>query len=280
MGSGARPAAAPLPDREPSELVGLRLPQPAVQPAAGDAVARRRDALDGPPAGPVAAQPAGRRRPPAAALGRAAPTVAQPAPAASRRTVARRPAPARLYDATPRARSHGGRPARRPPRRAARPVAARDALKRRRANVLFVLALVAACSLFLAATTKAPAMLYVFGGVVRRPRRLRCVLGQLRQRELAPAAGARRARRRRRAPAARRSRARPAAPQAAAGAAPGVDQPPGRRPAGRPADRWSARRLTPAPIAPSRSPPAPARRYTRARPRGCSSVGRAQQSHC
>src|SRR5262245_37604674 len=65
----------------------------------------------------------------------------------------------RLYDATPRPRSHGSaagptsRPARpdRTRRPAPRPVSSREAVKRRRANVLFVLVLVAGCSLFLAA---------------------------------------------------------------------------------------------------------------------------------
>ena len=65
--------------------------------------------------------------------------------------------------------------------------AARDAVKRRRANVLFVLVLVAACSLFLAATTKAEAMLYVFGVAFLALCGYVYVLGQLRQREQPPA---------------------------------------------------------------------------------------------
>ncbi|MET0908984.1 MAG: hypothetical protein ABWZ99_05895 [Ilumatobacteraceae bacterium] len=95
---------------------------------------------------------------------------------------------ARLYDATPRARSHGDRPAT-PSRSAGRPapVPARAALKRRRANVLFVLAFVSSCSLFLAATTKAPAWLYLFGASFVALAGYVWVLGQLRQREQAPA---------------------------------------------------------------------------------------------
>jgi hypothetical protein len=91
--------------------------------------------------------------------------------------VRRRPDPVRMYDATPRVRSHAAT--------IARPtVNRRDVLRRRRANVLFVLALTAACTLFLAATTGAQAMLVVavvaivalFGYVY--------VLGLQRQREL------------------------------------------------------------------------------------------------
>ena len=93
---------------------------------------------------------------------------------------------ARLYDATPRARSHADRPAARPaPGPAGAP--ARAAVKRRRANVLFVLAFVSSCSLFLAATTKAPAWLYVFGASFVALAGYVWVLGQLRQREQPPA---------------------------------------------------------------------------------------------
>ena len=53
--------------------------------------------------------------------------------------------------------------------------------------MLFVLALVSACSLFLAATTKAPAMLYVFGASFLALAGYVWVLGQMRQREQAPA---------------------------------------------------------------------------------------------
>ena len=58
-------------------------------------------------------------------------------------------------------------------------------MKRRRANVLFVLVLVAGCSLFLAATTKAEAMLCVFGVAFVALCGYVYVLGQIRQREVA-----------------------------------------------------------------------------------------------
>ncbi len=66
--------------------------------------------------------------------------------------VRRRPEPGR-YDVTPGARSHADIPR--------LTVNRRDVIKRRRANVLFVLGLTAACALFLAATTGAQAMLVV-----------------------------------------------------------------------------------------------------------------------
>jgi hypothetical protein len=50
---------------------------------------------------------------------------------------------------------------------------------------MFVLALVAGCALFLAATTKAESMLYVFGGAFFALCSYVYVIGQLRQRELA-----------------------------------------------------------------------------------------------
>jgi hypothetical protein len=102
---------------------------------------------------------------------------------------------ARLYDATPRVRSHGDRPAA-PARAAGRPAAraaavpARAALKRRRANVLFVLALLSACSLFLAATTRASAMMWVFGASFVALAGYVWVLGQLRRRDQAVAVAA------------------------------------------------------------------------------------------
>jgi hypothetical protein len=66
----------------------------------------------------------------------------------------RRPEPVRMYDAASRLRSHADT--------VTRPhVSRRDALKRRRANVLFVLGLTAACALFLAATTGAQAVLVI-----------------------------------------------------------------------------------------------------------------------
>ena len=56
-------------------------------------------------------------------------------------------------------------------------------MKRRRANVLFVLVLVAGCALFLAATTKAEAMLYTFVLAFMGLCGYVYLLGQVRQRE-------------------------------------------------------------------------------------------------
>ena len=258
MGSGARPAAAPLADREPSELLGLRLPQPAVEPAAGDAVTRawrcarwpgrwrrRRSAVPPPPAAP--------------ASGRAAPTAAQPA-----RTPASRPASPASPSIAGAAPSRAARTTPRPgsaatPSASPAPVNPRDALKRRRANVLFVLALTAASTLFLAATTQVAADDLGVRRLDRRPARLR-----LPARPAAPA-------RARRAGAGRRSRARPPRrqapdpPRATVGATArrrlaARSPPAARRTAGRtPSDagRRSAR-----PIGMGRRPPS---RYTRAR---------------
>jgi arginine exporter protein ArgO len=53
--------------------------------------------------------------------------------------------------------------------------------------VLFVLVLVAGCSLFLAATTKATVLLYVFGAAFVALCGYVYVLGRLRQREQEPA---------------------------------------------------------------------------------------------
>ena len=72
---------------------------------------------------------------------------------------------------------------RRAPARTA--VATRDAVRRRRANVLFVLGLISACALFLAATTKTDALYYVFGATFGVMCCYVYVLGQRRQRELA-----------------------------------------------------------------------------------------------
>jgi hypothetical protein len=62
-------------------------------------------------------------------------------------------------------------------------VSPRETMKRRRANVLFLLVLVAGCSLFLAATTKAEAMLYTFVLTFMALCGYVYLLGQLRQRE-------------------------------------------------------------------------------------------------
>ena len=244
MGGGPGTAVAPLEDREPAELLGLRLPQPVVEPAAGDADAWRGDALDGPPPRAVAAQPARRRRSPGRSAATVAPTAAPSPASAGQQPVdrRRRAEPVRTYDATP-----AGPQPRRAHRSPARPVDARDALKRRRANVLFVLVLTAASTLFLAATTTSQPMIWFAVAADRRPPRLR-----LPARAAAPArarrAGAgtgRRARRRAVGPA-RRPAARPGR---APGAGPPHRSPPGRsaRPAGRPPPDADlvARRLTP-----------------------------------
>jgi hypothetical protein len=98
-------------------------------------------------------------------------------PAADRR---RRPEPVRTtYDATPRARSHA--------ERVARPVNPRDVVKRRRANVLFVLALLAASTLFLAAVTRSQPMIWTSVAALAGLIGYVCLLGQLRQRETEPA---------------------------------------------------------------------------------------------
>jgi hypothetical protein len=78
-------------------------------------------------------------------------------------------------DAAPRGRTHA----------AARPRPAhRDALKRRRANVLFVLVLTVACTVFLAATTSSPAMVWLAVISVVCLLGYVCLLGQMRQRDL------------------------------------------------------------------------------------------------
>lgn len=98
-------------------------------------------------------------------------------PVAERR---RRPEPVRAtYDATPRVRSHA--------ERSARPVSSRDAVKRRRANVLFVLALLAASTLFLAAVIRSQPMIWAAVAALGVLLGYVCMLGQLRQREAAPA---------------------------------------------------------------------------------------------
>jgi hypothetical protein len=100
------------------------------------------------------------------------------APVAPARPTAVRPVVdrTRVYDATPRQRSHGAR-------QAVDAAQARNAIKRRRANVLFVLALVAGCSLFLAATTKAQALLWFSCAAFVVLCVYVYVLGQLRQRD-------------------------------------------------------------------------------------------------
>jgi uncharacterized membrane protein HdeD (DUF308 family) len=62
-------------------------------------------------------------------------------------------------------------------------VSAADQLRRRRSNVLFMLVLAAGGSLFLAATTQEPAMLYVFALTFLALCGYAYLLSQVRQRE-------------------------------------------------------------------------------------------------
>jgi hypothetical protein len=177
-------------------------------------------------------------------------------PAGDRR---RRPETARaLYDATPRVRSHADR--------VARPVSSRAAVKRRRANVLFVLALVAGCSLFLAATTRSQPMIWLAVAACGFLIAYVCLLGQLRQRELEPAPSLREAARRP-APQSRRHLAERPGPAPAASRqrtarqAPSARQSDARQPAVRQTPRQSAPRQSaprqqraPRPSAVRRSP--------------------------
>jgi hypothetical protein len=67
--------------------------------------------------------------------------------------------------------------------RMTKPVDPRGDIKRRRSNVLFVLVVVAACSMFLAATTRSTALLYVFALAFLALCGYVYLLAQLRQRE-------------------------------------------------------------------------------------------------
>ncbi len=91
--------------------------------------------------------------------------------------VRRRPEPVRTHDGGPRVRSHA-EPTR------ARTVDGRDVLKRRRANVLKLLVLTTGCTLFLAATTQTPAMVWLSVVAIVALLGYVCLLGQLRQRDL------------------------------------------------------------------------------------------------
>jgi hypothetical protein len=95
--------------------------------------------------------------------------------------------PQRMHEASLRTRTHADHHRARSHRAVgaeARPhLSARDVVKRRRANVLFVLVLVAGCALFLAATTKAEAMLYTFVLAFMALCGYVYLLGQVRQRE-------------------------------------------------------------------------------------------------
>ncbi len=99
-------------------------------------------------------------------------------------TAPARPTPVRLAtDRHPRLRRHPAASAAMGRGRRRTPPQARNAVKRRRANVLFVLALIAGCSLFLAATTKAQALLWFSCAAFAVLCVYVYVLGQLRQRE-------------------------------------------------------------------------------------------------
>jgi hypothetical protein len=94
----------------------------------------------------------------------------------------------RMYDASLRSRTHGDRQRTRThrpvgPGEGRRQLSAREAMKRRRANTLFVLVLLSGCSLFLAATTRAEALLYTFVLAFMTLCGYVYLLGQLRQRE-------------------------------------------------------------------------------------------------
>jgi hypothetical protein len=110
-----------------------------------------------------------------------------------RRTLARQ-APARatgttrMHEATMRTRTHGdqtgGTLRTHRQVQVARASTGRDAVRRRRSNVLFVLVLATASTLFLAATTKATFMLYAFALAFLALCGYVYLLAQLRQREM------------------------------------------------------------------------------------------------
>jgi len=107
-------------------------------------------------------------------------------------------APAPVRDAAPRRRSHGDATGGQPRPRHARQHQARqarqtqearrapaggDQLRRRRSNVLFMLVIASGSTLFLAATTKETAMLYLFGVAFLGLSAYMYMLAQARQRE-------------------------------------------------------------------------------------------------
>jgi hypothetical protein len=109
----------------------------------------------------------------------------QPAHQSSRSARAETASP-RMYDASLRSRSHTQRTRTHravAPGEGRRQLSAREAMKRRRANTLFVLVLVSGCALFLAATTRAEAMLYTFVLAFMGLCGYVYLLGQMRQRE-------------------------------------------------------------------------------------------------
>ena len=102
--------------------------------------------------------------------------------------------PVRERDQAPRQRSHGDPTGgqRRPQTRdvghrathqAARPAASTELIRRRRSNVLFMLVVSVAATLFLAATTQEPVMLYIFAIAFLALCAYAYMLSQARQRE-------------------------------------------------------------------------------------------------
>ncbi len=106
-------------------------------------------------------------------------------PAPQRRTPP--PLPAEVRSRTHGSGARAADRRRHRPAGAASPVAVRDGVKRRRANVLFVLVLMAACSLFLAATMQTESLYYVAGAAFVGLCAYVYVLAQRRKREV-PAA--------------------------------------------------------------------------------------------
>lgn len=107
-----------------------------------------------------------------------------------------RPDVARLHDASLRSRPRGEPVRQRAHQPATRSVRdQRDAVRRRRANVLLVLALVAGCSVFLAATTKAQPLAYLAAGSCFAIAAYLLVLGQAARPVVPERRGAPRARR-------------------------------------------------------------------------------------
>ena len=270
MGSRAGAPATALTDREPPQLVGVGLPRPALQPAAGDAVAWRRDALDGPPARLVPAQPAGRRRPPR----RSHDAGTEPGWPGRQRAPERSAAGEETLGARLRRRTAVAVPCCGDDRVGPD---SRRAVKRRRANVLFVLMLTVVCTVFLAATTSSPAMIWVAVAAVVCLLGYVCMLGQLRQRDLQRELHDAKAAPR---PAARQGPARATREEAAAYQREARSQSSVHR------HDWHT-----GPVAASTGlragAPTAGRTPSEGRPpgtlsgaRGCSSVGRAQQSHC
>lgn len=106
-------------------------------------------------------------------------------PAPQRRTPP--PLPAEVRSRTHGSGARAADRRRHRPAEATSPVAVRDGMKRRRANVLFVLVLIAACSLFLAATMQTESLYYVAGGAFVGLCAYVYVLAQRRKREVSVA---------------------------------------------------------------------------------------------